>query len=496
MKTTTSNWFEVDKSGLSQLREGAPKSALLFELMQNVYDTSSSFCRITLEPAEGRGRYWLSVEDDDPNGFADLSHAYTLFAESGKKGDPTKRGRFNLGEKLVLALCDEASVSSTKGTVIFDKSGRKSSSKKREAGTLFRGLVRMNRQEFEEVARAVFSVMPPKGCRTTFNGDEVGHRQALRHVRAALPTVISDESGALRPTKRGTAIRVHVRKTGEVGTLYEMGIPVVETGDPFHYDVDQKVPLTMDRTNVSPSYLRQLREAVFNEAYDIILKEDAQSDLAKVGLQGDAAPAAAVQKIIEDRFGDKVVTYDPNDPEANHRAVAGGYVVLHGGHLSKEEWNNVRKYDISKPAGRLFPTPLNDVSPDAPMARYMEEADLTAGMKLVREYSQLMARRLLGFTRELPVMFMREPKYPAAATWATSGILTFNVSKLGFKWFENGVDVKVNDLLIHEMAHHFEGNHLSDRYHEACTRLGAKMVELALEEPELFAPYRKQAVTA
>lgn len=495
MKKMKNNWFEVDKEGLSQLREGAPKSSLLFELMQNVFDTRSTFCRISLEPGGTRGRYWLSVEDDDPDGFANLTHAYTLFAESGKKGDPTKRGRFNLGEKLVLSLCDEASVSSTTGTVSFDKSGRHSSSKKRERGTLFRGLVRMTRAEFEEVEAAVRTVMPPKDCETTFNGERIESRQALRNVRAALPTVISDEAGNLRPTKRSTMVRVCVPRDGELGTLYEMGIPVVETGDPFHYDVDQKVPLSLDRTNVSPAYLRQLREAVFNEAYDVLLKEDAQSDFAKVGLQGENAPKEAVQKIIEDRFGDKVVTYDPNDPEANSRAAAAGYVVLHGGHLSKEEWVNVRKYEVSVAAGKLFPTPLNHVSPDAPMARYMDEEDLTDGMKLIRDYSQLMARRLLGFTRGLPVMFMREPKYPAAATWASAGILTFNVSKLGLKWFERGACQAVNDLLIHEMAHHFCGNHLSDKYHEACTKLGAQMVELALEEPELFAPYRKVAVS-
>ena len=31
----------------------------------------------------------------------------------------------------------------------------------------------------------------------------------------------------------------------ETATLYEMGIPVVETGDKWHYDIGQKVPLTI-----------------------------------------------------------------------------------------------------------------------------------------------------------------------------------------------------------------------------------------------------------
>jgi hypothetical protein len=50
----------------------------------------------------------IEVDRRRPGRVRDLSHAFTLFAESVKKGDAEKRGRFNLGEKLVLALCDEA----------------------------------------------------------------------------------------------------------------------------------------------------------------------------------------------------------------------------------------------------------------------------------------------------------------------------------------------------------------------------------------------------
>jgi len=46
-----------------------------------------------------------------------------------------------------------------------------------------------------------------------------------------------------------------------------MGIPVVETGDRWHYDIGQKVPLTLDRENVPPGFLRQVRVAVFNRMH-------------------------------------------------------------------------------------------------------------------------------------------------------------------------------------------------------------------------------------
>ncbi len=78
-----------------------------------------------------------------PEGFKDLSHAFTLFADSNKKADPGKRGRFNLGEKLVLAICDQATISTTKGTIHFEDSERRASRSRRQPGSLFEGVIRM-----------------------------------------------------------------------------------------------------------------------------------------------------------------------------------------------------------------------------------------------------------------------------------------------------------------------------------------------------------------
>jgi len=64
------------------------------------------------------------VEDDAPDGFKDLSHAFTLFASSSKKSNPEQRGRFNLGDKLVLAISDEVTIRTTKGGIRRDADGR------------------------------------------------------------------------------------------------------------------------------------------------------------------------------------------------------------------------------------------------------------------------------------------------------------------------------------------------------------------------------------
>jgi hypothetical protein len=124
----------------------------------------------------------LRVDDNAPEGFADLSHAYTLFAESKKKANPQQRGRFNLGEKLVIALCDYAAITTTKGQVIFDHDGRHQTRLKREVGTMFEGTMRMNKQEAAEVERLVRTVIPPARIDTYFNGELLPYRPRVAYV--------------------------------------------------------------------------------------------------------------------------------------------------------------------------------------------------------------------------------------------------------------------------------------------------------------------------
>src|SRR6266699_1770239 len=119
-------WFKVDKQGLAKILERKGKEFALFELIQNAWDEPgvTKVC-VTLEQ-RGRNKARLVVEDDAPEGFKDLSHAFTLFADSAKKANPEQRGRFNFGEKLVVAICEEATIHTTKEGIRFDGAGRHS----------------------------------------------------------------------------------------------------------------------------------------------------------------------------------------------------------------------------------------------------------------------------------------------------------------------------------------------------------------------------------
>ena len=93
-------WFDVDRAGLGKQAEEQPKGRLVGELVQNALDEAGvTQIAVALVPVPGRPLADLTVEDDSPEGFRDLAHAYTLFAESYKRGNPEQRGQFNLGEK-------------------------------------------------------------------------------------------------------------------------------------------------------------------------------------------------------------------------------------------------------------------------------------------------------------------------------------------------------------------------------------------------------------
>ena len=143
MSTTQQRgWFEVDKEGLRQTLGRKSKSFALFELLQNAFDEDG--CKqvdVTL-PEPVNGLSVLTVKDDSPTGYRDLSNAHTMFANSYKKTDPTKRGRYNLGDKLVLALCNEATITSMCGQTIFRPDGTRGAGRtKTEIGSEFRGVL-------------------------------------------------------------------------------------------------------------------------------------------------------------------------------------------------------------------------------------------------------------------------------------------------------------------------------------------------------------------
>lgn len=475
-------WFNVDKQGLAKLLARKGIEFVIYELVQNTWDEDTTNVTVSLERIRGTKYAHLRVEDDNPEGFRDLSHSFTLFADSTKKNDAEKRGRFNLGEKLVLAVCEDAEISSTKGTVVFNESGRHQTRMKRDRGSVFEGTLRLTNEQIEECNRAVLRLIPPAGIKTTYNGTELVPRPVLKTVTATLPTEIADPEGYLRKTSRKTEIEILEPLDGEVGTIYEMGIPVVETGDRFHVNIRQKVPLTVDRDNVTPAYLSLVRSFVVEATASQLTTEDANATWVKDAIEehGEELDAKTIDQVVTLRFGEKRVAYDPSDAEANKLAVTQGYTVVYGNQLSKAEWGAIRRTSAILPAGQVTPSP-KPFHPDGEPLKVLPESKWTPEIINAVNYISRVSEKLIG--KSVSIQIASDIGWPFSATYGGQRLI-FNLGRLGHAWFADRS--KINRLLIHELGHEYSMDHLSSDYHDALCRLGAKLTDLALDNPDLL----------
>ncbi len=459
------NWFEVSKEGLKQLQLGKPKHYVARELVQNAWDENIKVCKFVSLWANGVAS--ISVEDDSPEGFRNLRDAFTLFAPTYKRANPEKRGRFNLGEKQALAICDKAKLETTKGTVLFTKIGRTQSIKKRDAGSKISVELKMTKSEYDEMLETVKNYLVPESIEFLVNGEKILYSKPYKTIRISLPTE-TEENGILKKTLR--MAEVNILKSEGKTFLYELGIPVVEIECQFGIDVQQKVPLSIDRDSVPHSYISILYAEVLNATYEDVDEINSSQVWVREATGHKRIIPEAVKSIVNKRYGDKVVVANPFDKNSIDDAISAGYKVITGNELSKEEWSNVRESEAIKSSSDLFGSGTASSTP--------YEAD--ENMKAVAKLAKKIAKRCLKI--DIAVSFA---KWSGVAAQYGGRILTFNVQSLGKAFFKPSLSATTLDIIIHEIAHE-KGQHTEKSYQEAITRIAGELVIIALEEPEFF----------
>ncbi len=330
------------------------------------------------------------------------------------------------------------------------------------------------------------SLIPP--VPTFFNGDKVDVATPVREFEAILPTEIADADGNMRRTKRKTAVRIFERwDKDQPPSLYEMGIPVVPIENRFHVEVMQKIPLNMERDNTTPGFLREINALVLNETHDLLEEEDVVRPWAREAASSPKCSDEAITTVLDKRYGEDRVSFDPSDLEANKIATAKGMTVVTSNSMTKGEWDNAKRAGAIKPAGEVTPSPKvlcgkND-------GDELKDEDLSKSMRVVKLYAEDIGDALLGFRPTTKIARANN----AFQAWYGMQTLTFNLQRLGHRFFDDALSgfghqglLKVNELLIHEFAHEEVSDHLSEEFHDECCRLGAKLALLALRQPDLF----------
>jgi len=480
---SSNSWLEVDKNGLKQTLKRKGISWAILELAQNSWDEDSTRVDISLtKPLNGKST--LICKDNAPNGYADLNTSFVMFAPSYKKADAEKRGRFNIGEKLVLALCHEASITSTSGQVLFEANGKRRMTKeKTKAGSEFRGVLEVTPEEYADAAKVVSQILCP--IPTYFNGKEIVSRKPLRKFKAVLPTEIADKQGVPRKRDRNTEIRIYKVLDGEIATIYEKGLPIVELagGIKWHVDVQQKVPLSYDRDNITPAYARDVYTVVLKEMVDYVetVAEAAAPWVRTAVGNTEAIDKETVDKVMTKRYGDKRAAVDPSDKGSKNEAASKGYTVVHGGSLTKEEWNSIKTFKSMPTTKEVAPTDYHCAIP----AKVFKPAEYTPAMKAYEKLIKVLSPILIDHKATVSFIDDSDIGFQGCTKRWKADSYNFEVN-LAFHEID---DPQQNyELLLHEMAHHREqsNDHLNHAFYEALNELGAKLAQVALERPELF----------
>jgi hypothetical protein len=466
----------VDTKGLSKLTSRNGLDWIAAELIQNAWDQDVSGVDMAIESA-GHGRGRITVTDDDPQGFLDLTHAYTLFAESNKKGDATLRGRFNLGEKLVIAYCVETGgfveILTTSGGYSFSKKeGRKRLRRKTEVGSRVTAEFRASRRTLSQMVEYVQTFIAPTDFPTTVNGEELLSKPPLATFDEFMPTVSANDDGDLFRTTRKTTVEIIETRNGEQPMIYEMGIPVVENPTKYHINVQQKVPLNMERNAVTPAYSRKVCALVLNATRDLLTKEEASKAWVAEAMESDDIESESVTAVLDKVHGKRRVMHDPNNPEASAAAIAAGYGVVYGGNHSKKAHGNIRKHspvasatDKMKDAGVDFHPDGKDVT--IPREKWTED------MRLLAEHASDLHGVAHGYT--IPVLWVNDPRNYGACYGDS---ILMNKRRLGTRWITDATSTMAGFerflcLVIHECAHKHASSHFNEDFHKGCSRIGA-----------------------
>lgn len=454
-------WFEVDRRGLAEVAKRRGMAFIVTEPIQNAWDEDITECAIQMTAVPGKPQVELIVTDDSPDGFRDMADSYMMFRQSYKLANPEQRGRFNIGEKLLLAVAVKARITSTTGCVIFSEKGRTTGRTRLPRGSTLQATLKMTREELDEAVKFAHTLIPPQGIKTWVNGHLLTEREPLAEGTFSLDTEIRGEEGGFKYTHRRTLVRVYEVLAGETPHMYEMGIPVDEIECPWHVEVAQKIPLSVDRSSVRYGFRTSLEQYAAEIMSDQMTKEQTTAGWVSTSL-AYMEDEEAVRRIVKKRFGDAVIS-DPSSPESNKLALDAGFTLVHGGELSKAAWNTIKGAEALKPAGQVFDSGRVESDPDG--IPQVDNSEWSPMMRRVAEYAGAFAEHVLG--HGMRVIFYDDPRLEFEA-FCGHKVIAINAALASFE------QQKLDELLIHECAHDKVSDHLTHAYHRECCRIGAR----------------------
>lgn len=463
--------FEVSTKGMRELQSGREPWQLAKELVSNAWDETTTICEVTLKSISSH-KAKLTVRDDGA-GFSDINDAWTLMGHTPKRLNPTVRGRFNIGEKEILSVADEATIRTSGKIIRFPKTGGRTvhTDKTPFKGTEIVCILPWGTRQVEATIDKLQKLLVPNGMQYRVNGKEISWREPQQIIEATLETVLQDSPNEpMRTTRRKTTLELY---PAPIGILYEMGIPIHEIECPYLINVMQKVPMPPNRDVVRDSYLQDIYTVVLNNTYDDL--KEPSATWVRLGVEDKEAAPDAIKAVMTQRYGDKVALWS-TDHRSNEKALSQGYELVHGRTLSSSERESFQSAGLEH-ASTIFPTSWGEAE-EYPQDKWTPE------MWQAVNYAKRLAKELLGI--ELTVSMYSMPQSSDAADYL-NGHLRFNVVRLGKNWFKT-INYIMTKTYLHEFSHNGSkpGEGHGWEFARRLEDLAGKAVHLALDKPEIF----------
>ena len=464
--TQTQERFTVSSDGLRELNASRQPWHLVKELIQNSWDEApeATMCDVRIW-SQANGTTTLVVTDDGP-GFREVSDAWTLMANTPKRADPTKRGRFNLGEKEIVSVAIEATIQTAGHTVQFPKTGgRTTEPNDQKDGTVVILTMPWSEQQADELRRHLLRFRPTD-CGLRVDGQAVPSRAPLASRDAPLRTLIQHGPGLpMSDTKRRTTIDILERADPESAWIYEMGIPIQTTTMAFDVDIHQKVPMPPNRDTVSAGYLQDIMAETLNAMYDLMTPNTFSETWVRTGVEDERIEDAAVRAVRHHRYGAEAVMWS-SDTDANMRAAEAGYQVIHPRAMSTRERHVMTTTGGLESAKSVFGRPPESQTPENAEGARAAFAEWIAA-----------TGRILGLRPK--VKFVSAPESQIMAQCSANRrnpTITVNTILCSDEWLaQRGAEQL--ELIIHELAHALADTPMEHgpRWGEACASAGARV---------------------
>ena len=504
-KKESASMFEVDAAGYrAQMAEMKPVK-VVYELIANANDEDSvkNFNLNILwvphayksKTDTGDPEIHISYKDDGA-GFKKISDVWTMYGHSERRSDPTKSGRFNLGEKEFLVLAKYAEIETfdrkekQRHRFVFENNTRTESGDicKLDKGTrIFATFDRWSKEQYDEICKDIKNiyVKPNKTCtiKTSFDGTDngavVSNAKPHKTFTAELPTLIAAQAGQpLSKVVREAQIDLYDKKTPDsVGYLFENGLPIQKQSPrtKWHVNVNQKVPLAPTRVSVPSSYWHKVCGAVLNNTVDELDHEDSGRNWVSEGM--NYATKDTAKSWLKIKFPDKDannICLGGSDHQANEECIDAGGGIISTGTLDKEAREHLMSLGVVERASEKYGAKGGDAE-----GRYAATEQTVKPNEAMIDYAIVctkVAKDCIGVT---PIIKFVKSKRPALAWYNRDApSLTFNVKHLKTLFFNDWAAQNVQ-LLIHELAHHnghgkyeYEIEHFSKQFVDELERIG------------------------